>query len=33
MYFRMITRMKESKTQIKHIPCHCRCNFDGRKCK
>ena len=29
----MITRINESKTLTKHIPCQCKCKFDdGRKC-
>ena len=29
--FNMITRINESKTLTKHIPCQCKCKFDGRK--
>ena len=28
----MITEINESQTLIKHIPCKCKCKFDGRKC-
>ena len=27
--FNMITKLNESKTLMKHIPCDCRCKFDG----
>ena len=26
------TGINESKTLTKHIPCECKCNFDGTKC-
>ena len=28
--FSMIKGINESKTPIKHIPCECRCEFDGK---
>ena len=28
----MITGINELKALTKHIPCNCKCNFDGRKC-
>ena len=28
----MITGTNESETVTKHIPCECKCRFDGRKC-
>ena len=28
----MTARINESKTLPKHIPCKCKCKFDGRKC-
>ena len=28
----MITEINESKTLTKHLPCWCKCRFDGRKC-
>ena len=28
----MIAGINELKTLIKHIPCKCKCRFDGRKC-
>ena len=28
----MITGIIESKTLTKHMPCECKCKFDGRKC-
>ena len=30
--FNIITRINESKTLTKHIPCKCKFRFDGRKC-
>ena len=30
--FNMNTELNESKTLAKHIPCECKCKFDGRKC-
>ena len=30
--FKMITRMKEAKTLIKHIVCHCKCKYDSERC-
>ena len=27
----MITEINASKTLAKHIPCTCKCKFDGRK--
>ena len=29
----MMTGINESKILTKHIPCECKCKFDGRKCK
>ena len=29
--FNMITGINESKTLAKHIPCECKCRFDGKK--
>ena len=29
----MIAVINESKKLIKHIPCECKCKFDGTKCK
>ena len=28
----MITGINESKTLTWHIPCECKCKFDGRNC-
>ena len=28
----MITGISESKTLAKHIPCKCKCKFDGKNC-
>ena len=28
----MITGISESKTLAKHIPCECKCKFDGKNC-
>ena len=28
----MIAGLNESKILTKHIPCECKCKFDGRKC-
>ena len=30
--FNMIEGLNESKTLRKHIPCECKCKFEGRKC-
>ena len=30
--FAMIPGINESKTQIKHMSCGCKCKFNGRKC-
>ena len=30
--FNIITGVNESKILTKHIPCECKCKFDGRKC-
>ena len=30
--FAMIPGINESKTQIKHMSCECKCKFNGRKC-
>ena len=30
--FNMITGINEPKTLTKHIPCECKCKFEGRKC-
>ena len=31
--FSMITRINGSETLTKHVPCDCKCNFNGRKTK
>ena len=28
----MITGINESKILTKHVPCECKCKFNGRKC-
>ena len=30
--FDMVTARSESTTLTRHIPCKCKCKFDGRKC-
>ena len=30
--FNMITEINKSKTLTKHVPCECKCKFDGTKC-
>ena len=29
---KVITRINESKTMVKHISCDCKCKFNGTRC-